>query len=205
VLRALALTVAIGNLFGHVADSILVLYLVTEHQVAPALIGLAFSIGSVGVVAGALLTSRLTKLFGVGSIIIVASLGSSLAWLPIALAPGPLLFPALTATIVVLSFEGVVWNINAMSLRQAITPPHLRGRMNATMRFISWGTIPVGATVGGVLGTAIGLHNAIWVGAIGACLAFVPVAFSPIRDIRAMPDAVGGGSAAAAVQSAVNR
>jgi MFS family permease len=187
------LTVAIGNLFGHIADSILILWLVTEHQFAPALIGLAFSLGSLGVIAGALLTSRLTTLVGVGRIIILASIGSSLAWLPIALAPESLLFPALTATIVALSFEGVVWNVNAMSLRQAITPPAMRGRMNATMRFISWGTIPVGATLGGVLGGLIGLHNTIWVGAVGAMLAFVPVLLSPIRWIHAMPEAVEEG------------
>jgi MFS family permease len=188
VLRALALTVAIGNLFGNVADSILILWLVTEHQFAPALIGLAFTLGSVGVITGALLTSRLTRLVGVGPIIILASIGSSVAWLPIALAPDSLLFPALTATIVVLSFEGVFWNVNAMSLRQAITPPAVRGRMNATMRFISWGTIPLGATLGGVLGSVIGLHNTIWVGALGALLAIVPVLLSPIRQIRAMPE-----------------
>jgi MFS family permease len=190
VLRALALTVAIGNLFGNIADSILILWLVTEHQFAPALIGLAFSLGSVGVIAGALLTSRLTRVVGVGRIIILASIGSSVAWLPIALAPDSLLFPALTATIAVLSFEGVFWNVNAMSLRQAITPPAVRGRMNATMRFISWGTIPLGATLGGVLGSVIGLHNTIWVGALGAVLAFVPVLLSPIRRIQAMPEAV---------------
>jgi MFS family permease len=190
VLRALAMTVAIGNLFGNIADSILILWLVTEHQFAPALIGLAFSLGSVGVIAGALLTSRLTRVVGVGRIIILASIGSSVAWLPIALAPDSLLFPALTATIVVLSFEGVFWNVNAMSLRQAITPPAVRGRMNATMRFISWGTIPLGATLGGVLGSVIGLHNTIWVGALGAVLAFVPVLLSPIRRIQAMPEAV---------------
>ena len=190
VLRALALTVAIGNLFGNIADSILILWLVTEHQFAPALIGLAFTLGSVGVITGALLTSRLTRLVGVGPVIIVASIGSSVAWLPIALASDALLFPALTATIVALSFEGVLWNVNAMSLRQAITPPAVRGRMNATMRFISWGTIPVGATLGGVLGSVIGLHNTIWVGALGALLAFVPVVLSPIRHIRAMPEPV---------------
>ena len=56
------------------------------------------------------------------------------------------------------------WNINQVSLRQAITPPRMQGRMNATMRFIVWGTIPLGAIIGGVLGDIIGLHATIWVG-----------------------------------------
>jgi predicted MFS family arabinose efflux permease len=54
------------------------------------------------------------------------------------------------------------------------------------MRFISWGTIPIGSLIGGILGGVIGLHNMIWVGALGALFAFVPVALSPIRHIRAM-------------------
>ncbi len=48
--------------------------------------------------------------------------------------------------------------------------------MNATMRFIVWGTIPLGAIIGGILGDLIGLHATIWVGAIGGLLAFLPVA-----------------------------
>jgi MFS family permease len=190
VLRALALTVALGYLFGTIADSILILFLVTERQFSPALIGLAFTLGSVGVITGALVTSRLTKAIGVGPMIVLAAVAEGLSWLPVAIAPDSLLFLGLTTTIVALSFFGMMWNVNAMSLRQAITPPGVRGRMNATMRFISWGTIPVGYLIGGFLGGVIGLHNTIWVGAIGSVVSFVPVALSPIRRIREMPEPV---------------
>jgi len=188
VLRALALTVAIEYLFGTIADSILILHLVTERQFSPALIGLAFTLGSIGVIGGALLTGRLTKALGVGRMIVLAAVFDSVSWLPLAIAPDPLLFAGLTTTIVSLSFFGMFWNVNAMSLRQAIAPPGMRGRMNATMRLISWGTIPVGSILGGVLGGAIGLHNTIWVGAIGSLITFIPVALSPIWQIRTMPD-----------------
>ena len=188
VLRALALTVAIEYLFGTIADSILILHLVTERQFSPALIGLAFTLGSIGVIGGALLTGRLTKALGVGRMIVLAAVFDSVSWLPLAIAPDPLLFAGLTTTIVSLSFFAMFWNVNAMSLRQAITPPGMRGRMNATMRLISWGTIPVGSILGGVLGGAIGLHNTIWVGAIGSLITFIPVALSPIWQMRTMPD-----------------
>ena len=85
-------------------------------------------------------------------------------------------------------FFGVAWNINQVSLRQAITPPRMQGRMNATMRFIVWGTIPLGAIIGGALGDLIGLHATIWVGAIGGLLAFLPVALSSVRQIVTMPE-----------------
>jgi MFS family permease len=188
VLWALALTVALGYLFGTIADSILILYLVTERGFSPALIGLAFTLGSIGVITGALIASRLTRVVGVGPMIVIAAVAEGLSWLPVAIAPDSLLFLGLTATIVALSFFGMAWNVNAMSLRQAITPPGMRGRMNATMRFISWGTIPVGYAVGGFLGGVIGLHNTIWVGAIGSVVSFVPVALSPIWRIRVMPE-----------------
>ena len=85
-------------------------------------------------------------------------------------------------------FFGVVCNINQVSLRQAITPPRMQGRMNATMRFIVWGTIPLGAIIGGALGGIIGLHETIWIGAIGSLLAFLPVALSSVRQIVTMPE-----------------
>jgi ABC-type transporter Mla maintaining outer membrane lipid asymmetry permease subunit MlaE len=101
-------------------------------------------------------------------------------------------FAGLTITIAALSFFGIPWNVNAMSLRQAITPPAMLGRMNATMRFISWGTVPVGAVVGGFLGGIIGLHNTIWLGALGCLAGFVPVALSSLRQLSAIPPSAGG-------------
>jgi len=62
--------------------------------------------------------------------------------------------------------------------------------MNASMRFIVWGTIPIGSIAGGILGGVIGLHATIWVGAIGALFGFIPVALSPVRSLRTMPEPV---------------
>ena len=191
-LRAMALSVSIGNLFGNVADSILILYLVTQRGFSAAEIGFAFTIGSIGVIGGALAANPLTRRLGVGRMLVLSEVGSSVSWLPIALAPNALLFPALALTITALGFFGAGWNVNAVSLRQAITPLSMQGRTNATMRFLTWGLIPVGATAGGVLGSTIGLHNTILIGAIGAVFGFLPVALSPVRHIREMPEPVDG-------------
>ena len=75
-----------------------------------------------------------------------------------------------------------------MGLRQAITPLRMQGRMNATMRFMVWGTIPIGAFLGGVLGNTIGLRPTLWVSAIGSCLPFLPVLFSPVRSLERIPE-----------------
>ena len=83
---------------------------------------------------------------------------------------------------------GVIYNMNQVGLRQAITPLRMQGRMNATMRFMVWGTIPIGAFLGGVLGNSIGLRPTLWVAGIGGCLPFLPVLLSPVRNLRAIPE-----------------
>ncbi len=76
--------------------------------------------------------------------------------------------------------RGMAYNITQVSLRQAITPERMQGRMNASMRWIVWGTMPIGSLVGGAIATTYGIKTALWVGAIGGCL-HVPVRFSSPR------------------------
>ena len=189
-LRSIAATTGISNFFSNVAGAILILYLVRERSFSPGMIGFAFSIGSIGFLVAALVTSRLTTIVGVGRMLVLTSFGFSLSWLPIALAPDSLLFAAVAASVIIGGFCGVAWNINQVSLRQAITPLRMQGKMNATMRFIVWGTIPLGAISGGILGGIIGLHNTIWVAAIGSLVAFLPVALSSVRGIVQIPEPV---------------
>jgi hypothetical protein len=82
----------------------------------------------------------------------------------------------------------MAYNISQVSLRQAITPERLQGRMNATMRWIVWGTIPLGTIAGGAIATVYSLRAALWVGAIGALFSFLPVLLSSVRSIREMPE-----------------
>lgn len=196
-LRAIAATTGTSNFFSNVGYSILILFLVRDRGFSAELIGFAFSIGGLGVLGAALTTTRLTQMFGVGRMLVFGATGFSLSLLPVAVAPDSLLFPAVALSGFVGGFCGVAWNINQVSLRQAITPIRMQGKMNATMRFIVWGTIPIGAILGGTLGEFIGLHNTIWVAAIGGAFAFLPVALSSVRQIQEMPDPVGESQAAA--------
>jgi len=80
-----------------------------------------------------------------------------------------------------------VYNITQMSLRQSIIPLRLQGRMNASMRFIVWGTIPLGSLVGGALGEVVGIHTTLLLGAIGGLLSVIWVYFSPVRNLIQPP------------------
>lgn len=198
-LRPIAATTGTSNFFGNVGGAILILFLVDERHLSAQLLGFAFSIGAVGVLVAALTTNRVTRRVGVGRMLVLTAAGFSVAALPVAIAPDEWLFAAVAASGFMGGLFGVAWNINQVSLRQAITPTRMQGKMNATMRFIVWGTIPLGAISGGFLGGVIGLHNTIWVGAIGSLFAFIPVALSPVREIVAMPAPVDDGEPAGTV------
>ena len=98
--------------------------------------------------------------------------------------------PFLVASQLVLGFTLVTYNIVQFSYRQAICPSRLQGRMNSAMRFIVWGTIPLGTLAGGALGTWLGLREAIAIGAVGSGLSFLWILLSPQRHLREMPEPV---------------
>jgi predicted MFS family arabinose efflux permease len=83
--------------------------------------------------------------------------------------------------------EAPIYNINQVSLRQAITPDRVQGRMNATMRTIVWGTMPIGALIGGILGTSIGLVQTIVIGGIVAVAAALWIFLGPVIRLKEQP------------------
>jgi hypothetical protein len=85
------------------------------------------------------------------------------------------------------AFSAVLYNVAQLSYRQAICPPGLLGRMNAAVRWIVWGTLPLGGLLDGVLGTAVGIGATLWVAATGAWAAGLRVYFSPLRGMRDVP------------------
>jgi hypothetical protein len=91
------------------------------------------------------------------------------------------------------SFAVIVYNVTQVSFRQRLCPPGLLGRMNASVRFIVFGTMPVGGLLGGVLGTWLGLVAALWIAVAVAFMSAVPVLFSPLVRMRDLPDEWDGG------------
>jgi MFS family permease len=190
-LRSIAGCTGSSNLFGNIGFAILILYLVRVFAFTPELIGVAFAAGSIGALAGALTANRIGSRIGVGPTIVLSAVIFGPPFLLVAAAPRELALPAVSVALLIGGFAGVVYNINQVSFRQAITPERMQGRMNATMRFIVWGTIPPGNLIGGFLGGLIGLHETIWVSAILSLTPFLFVLFGPVRSIREMPEPVG--------------
>jgi hypothetical protein len=105
----------------------------------------------------------------------------------IPLAPVSFPIPFIVVSLVFAEFGIVVYNVSAISLTQALVPERLLGRVNASRRFIVWGTIPLGSLVSGVLATTIGLRPTLFVGTIGIMLAALPVALSAVRHVKELP------------------
>ncbi|MHB1417907.1 MAG: MFS transporter, partial [Chloroflexota bacterium] len=165
-------------------------FTVRELGLEPATIGFIFAVGNVGFLVGASLASRVADRLGLGPAIVAASLLSGLGPLLIPLAAPVTAAPLLIGAGLIRGLAVPVYNINQVSLRQAITPDRLQGRMNATMRFMVWGTLPIGALLGGTLGETIGLRPTIAIVAVAGTLSFLWVLLSPVRALQVQPAAV---------------
>jgi MFS family permease len=151
--------------------------------------GFLGTIGALGFVVGALLTGRFTARLGVG-LTLAISIASGFVALANPLAQYGYPFLILSAVAFLGGVMGPMYNINQVSLRQAITPNRIQGRMNATMRTIVWGTIPIGAIVGGYLGGAIGVVNTLYLGAVVAGSASLWIFLGPVVKIKNQPEPV---------------
>ncbi|HEY2888036.1 MAG TPA: MFS transporter, partial [Candidatus Limnocylindrales bacterium] len=204
-LRAISAGTATSNLFGSIGGGIMILYLLDSRflGLTPGQIGLAFGLGNIGALAGAVLANRIARWFGLGPTIVGSLFIGGIMMLLIAIAPqGEAALPFLIAGGIFGGLSQMVYNINQVSYRQAICPPRMQGRMNATVRFLVWGTIPIGNVIGGIIASTFGVHETIWLAAV---LGFVPAIFpllSPVRNLRVMPEPIGDEPPAAAPAAA---
>jgi MFS family permease len=197
LLRAIAICTGSSNLCSNAAFAVTYILLARQLHLAAGVIGLLTSLGAIGGLIGSLLASRIAARLGQGPTIWLSS---------VVIAPTAFVLPfahrdwtlGLLAVAMVFGSAGVViYNITQVSFRQGLCPPDLLGRMNATMRFLVWGTIPLGAFIGGILGTEIGVRHTLLAAAIGGCLPFLSVFLSPLRTMRELPRYTGPVAAAA--------
>jgi predicted MFS family arabinose efflux permease len=183
----IAATTATSNLFGNIGFAIFPVYAYRELEMSPAAVGTVGGVGGAGVLLGALLAARIQKGLGIGRTIVLAAalFGPINLLLPLASPQVAIFF--LSISFFLGGITNVVYNVAQVSLRQAITPEHFLGRMNATMRFLVWGTIPIGSLIGAGLSGVVGVQGTVWISAILSFFACVPVIFSSVRKVVTMP------------------
>ncbi len=189
ILRSIVLSSVTYVFFSYMALSIYVLYATRAVGVVPGTLGLIFGLGGLGSVCGAALALRTARLMGTGRAMIVADLVGGLFWLIVPLAGE---VPSATVPLLMVAqfgsqLAGSVFYIIQTSLRQVITPEEMLGRMNASYRFLTYGIVPVGSLLGGVLGSSIGLTATLAVGGVGTLLPVVLLFLSPVRSLRTRP------------------
>jgi MFS family permease len=185
LLRRITACTSISNFFFSMGFALFVLLLLRDLHLHPSAVGVVFSVWAVGGLVGALVAERAARTVGEGRAIPLSVLAMvpCAAATPIAamLAPEVPPIPLLAVGGFFAFAFNVIYNVTQVSFRQRVCPPELLGRMNASVRFIVWGTLPIGALIGGALGEWLGLRPTLWIGAAGTLLASLWVWFSPLR------------------------
>jgi MFS family permease len=187
ILRKVVACTATSNFFSGALVAVEIVFLKRTLHASAGVIGLVFSVASIGGLVGGVLAGRISERVG----------SARLIWLSQTVA-GP--FGLLTAAaftgwgvslvaiaMFAFSIASVIYNSAQVSYRQAICPRPLLGRMNASVRFLVWGTLPLGGITGGALGTWIGLRPTVLVCALGMWSAALWVIFSPLYGLRDVP------------------
>lgn len=186
-LRSIAATTGTLNLFGSAAQALFFPYFLGTLRMTVPELGIAFAIGSVGGVVGALTATRVAKRLGVGLSVILGALLSSFVWFSVYFANPGNAFVIVVFANFVSSVGVLIYNITQVSYRQALVARELQGRMNATMRTIVWGVIPLGSLAGGAISVLLGIHLTIGLMILLSSLGFLWVVFSPLRRVRVFP------------------
>src|SRR5499427_6646082 len=192
-LLALAWVAGLWQILHHMQIAVLILFATRDLGLSAGAIGLTYALGGLGCLLASAFAQRLSARFGVGPIIVHGLALSALGWQMFGLISGPVWFATLVLGCAMLMFDfgAVLWGINYLALRQAITPDRLLGRMTATMRFLTVAAAPLGSLAGGALATLIGLRGTLLtVGVLGISLAIAGVLWSPVRRHRVLPTTV---------------
>ncbi|MCF6468907.1 MFS transporter [Nonomuraea sp. MG754425] len=189
ILRLIGLVGAMNMFINGIWAVVQPLYLVDELGVSATAYGLMISGAGAGGLLGALLAPRVIARFGHGP----TMYGAAVLIIPITVLiafTGPgwrlALYPIGMALIFLVA---VMLNVAQGSYRQAICPEALRGRMNASLRFLTWGSLPLGGVVGGLLGEAVTIHQLLWIACLGTAAANLPYVLAPaVRKLKITDD-----------------
>jgi len=189
LLRRIVATTSISNFAGAITSAVLAIYALRVLGLDTATYGAIASASAAGGLAGAFAADHLARLVGESRVIPLSAVCSGVAGVLTPLS-GVLPLPAtpvLVGGLAVMFFGIVVYNVTQVSFRQRLCPPALLGRMNASVRFVVWGSMPLGGLLGGWLGHATSVLTTLWVAAGIGLVATLPVVVSPMLRARDLP------------------
>lgn len=190
VLRAALGSTATVNLFTFAYFAELPLFATTELHVSALQLGLALGAGGLGTVIGSAVVRRLTARLGLG---LTFTLSFLIYTLPVALVPfahgaKPVVLALLFLAEFGSGFGVIMLDVAGGTIQLAATPDRLRARVSGAYRMVNYGTRPLGAVLGGLLATAVGLRPTLWIAVIGSVCSVLWLLPSPVPRMRECPE-----------------
>jgi len=194
IMRPTLLSVATINFFTFASSALFVLYATTLLGVSPGALGLALGTGAVGSVIGALVATRIGRRIGLGPAYALGCVIFPVSLLLIPLAAPEMPMPLILALLFGSEFGAglgvMILDINVGAIIYARTPDRIRARAGGAFRFVNYGVRPLGALLGGFLGDALGVREAILIATIAAVGGVLFLVGSPVLRLRELPAAV---------------
>jgi MFS family permease len=192
IVRSSLIGVAVVNLFNLMFSALYTLYAIRTLHISPGLLGLVLGCGAAGGVLGSALTKRIAARLGAGMAYVVGAFCFTAPFALVPLAPvppgrasaGPVVLMMLFAAEFLLGFGVMLLDISIGSIFAAVIPDAVRSRVSGAFQAINYGTRPVGALLGGILGSQIGLRPALWIAVIGGLLGAALLVPSPLPRFR---------------------
>lgn len=192
LLRPVLVTAVFFNLAWFVLQAVYVVYAVERLGLGAAGVGVTLGVYGAGMLAGALAAPWLAGRLSFGALIAagpLCALAASLILLSTLALPS-----GLWAAVGFFLFGAgpILWTIATTTLRQAITPNALLGRVSAVILTATFGARPLGALIGAALASRLGLEACLWVSSAGFATQFAVLAASPVPRLRSQPEPVTG-------------
>jgi MFS family permease len=167
------------------------LYAIRALDIGAGLLGLVLGAASIGGVLGSIVTGRISRRIGVGPAFVLGCIvfPAPLVLVPLAGGPKWAVLGCLFAAEFLSGFGVMILDITGASIKAALVPDRLRARVSGAYMVVNYGVRPLGALVGGALGTWIGLRPTLWIASVGAISGVLWLLPSPVPRLRDLPEA----------------
>lgn len=189
--RTLVLTTLVINFFMAIAEPVALVFVTRTLDIPAYTVGLILAAAGAGALVGAVIAAPMSRAIPLGRLLVLTAALTGVASLltPLAtLVPAPAAVALMIAMYILDAAMIVVYNINVRSYRSAITPDDMQGRMNAASRMAGMGVMPIGAVLGGLLGTAVGTLPALVLASLGTLTAPLLLACTHVRTVKRVPE-----------------
>jgi predicted MFS family arabinose efflux permease len=178
------------NLFSFISFAVVILFASRTLQLDPGQIGVAFAIGAVGGLLGAVLAAPVARRVGPGVAGTIGALTfvAPAAFIPLASGPDWAKMAVLAATEFVAAVGVMLYDINVNSIQTAVTPDRMRSRSAGAYATVNYGIRPLGALLGGLLGEWVGVPATLVIAGVGGCFGVIFLWRSPVMGIRRVED-----------------